>query len=60
MPKASKRAGKPRPKVLAKGINSLSHAQVRRRMMVMMEGMRGGDWLGWRPPACGVAGCGGR
>lgn len=30
MPKASKRAGKPRPTLLAKGINSLSHAQVRR------------------------------
>lgn len=28
--KGNKRAGKPRPTLLAKGINSLSHAQVRR------------------------------
>lgn len=42
--KGNKRAGKPRPTLLAKGINSLSHAQVGQAdngmMMVMCNGGR--------------------
>jgi hypothetical protein len=54
--KGNKRAGKPRPTLLAKGINSLSHAQVSQSgrhgagvemtMTVNQEGHQRG-WVAW-------------